>query len=462
MSHPSYTQSLKTTDPQLYNLIKDEHTRQANTLNLIASENYTYRTVMQASSSMLTNKYSEGTVKNRYYGGSQCIDHIESLAQTRALALFNLDPAIWAVNVQPYSGSSANFAVYTALASPGDRIMGLDLPHGGHLTHGYKTPTKNVSASSLYFNSSPYKLDKHALIDYNLVQAHFDQFLPHILICGYSAYSRDIDYKRMRDIADTNSAYLLADISHISALVASGLMNNPFHHCDVVTTTTHKGLRGPRAALIFHRKHIKKPGTHTHIDITDKINSAVFPMLQGGPHNHTIAAVASALAHAAHPTFKLYCKQVIMNSRALCNHLMNLGFVVLTAGTDNHMFLIDLTNKLVDPSLLEHMCDVLNININRNTIPGDTTALRPSGIRIGTYAITTREMLTEHMRDIAHIINDVVDLCRAMTTSHMTKHDFSLALDASLQTPALKDLAYRISHITRSFPIPPRFTIDLD
>ncbi|AFN82470.1 serine-glycine hydroxymethyltransferase [Encephalitozoon romaleae SJ-2008] len=449
-----WTGSMETSDPELHALINGETERQKKTINLIASENYVHQSVMEANGSILTNKYSEGRVGERYYGGTHWIDRIEALCQKRALELFSLDPDVWGVNVQAYSGSPANFAVYTGLVPPGGKIMGLDLPSGGHLTHGYKTRTRKISATSVYFDSRSYKIGSDGLIDYSGLEESFMEFLPHLLICGYSAYSRDIDYKRLSMIANKNNAFLFGDISHISPLIASGLMESPFKYCDVVMTTTHKGLRGPRGALIFYRRSVRK-GEEV-VDLETKINFAVFPMLQGGPHNHTIAGIASMLLHAKSPSFVEYARRVVENSKTLCNHLLSLGYKVPTGGTDNHMFLVDLRGKGVDGSIVEHMCDALEISVNRNTVVGDTSPLNPSGIRVGTYAVTARGFGADEMKEVGDIINSIVCLCREVSMGkRMSKAEVEKVTSSEefAGNSLAVDIKRRISSLVDAHPI---------
>jgi glycine hydroxymethyltransferase len=386
-------QSLEDTDSEIYNLIVEEYDRQRDSIELIASENYTSAAVRDCLGSVLTNKYSEGYPGARYYGGNQVIDRIERLCQERALNAFNLSAEHWAVNVQPYSGSPANFAVYTALLQPHDRIMGLDLPSGGHLTHGFQTAKRRVSATSVYFESMPYRVGPDGLIDYDEMERLAAAFKPKLLIVGASAYSRDFDYERFRAVADKVGAYLMADIAHISGFVATGLMRNPFDYCDVVTTTTHKTLRGPRSGLIFMKKELEQ-----------KVKDAVFPGLQGGPHEHQIAAVATQLREVATPGFAAYMTTVRDNSRALAAALEGAGYSVITGGTDNHLFLLDLRPKGITGAEAEKALEAAGISVNKNTIPGDISALRPSGIRIGTPAVTTRGLQTKDMKQIAEFI----------------------------------------------------------
>jgi glycine hydroxymethyltransferase len=393
------SQSLKD-DSELYQILQKETNRQRCSLELIASENFTSKAVLEANGTIFTNKYSEGYPGKRYYGGNEHIDELEELCKARALAAFNLDKEIWDVNVQSYSGSTANFAVYTALLQPNDRLMGLDLPAGGHLTHGYYTATKKISNSSIYFQSLPYSLNSEFLIDYDGMERDAIKFKPRLLIVGASAYSRDYDYKRFREISDINKSYLMADISHISGLVASGLLNNPFEYSDVVTTTTHKTLRGPRAALIFYKKELKS-----------EIDFAVFPSSQGGPHNNTISAITTALKQVNTDEFKEYSKQVIQNAKVMSDKLIELGFEILTGGTDNHLILVNLKNKGITGNQFEKIAEMCNVSVNKNTIFTDKSAFNPSGIRIGSPAMTTRGFKEDDFIFVAEIINEITNLC---------------------------------------------------
>ncbi|EPS97394.1 hypothetical protein FOMPIDRAFT_1166487 [Fomitopsis schrenkii] len=393
-------------DPEVKNIIDKETWRQFSGLELIASENLTSQAVMEANGSILTNKYSEGLPNARYYGGNEWIDELEVLCRKRALEAFHLDPAKWGVNVQPYSGSTANFAALTALLQPQDRLMGLGLPDGGHLTHGYYTAKKKMTASSIYFQSFPYALDPTTqLIDYKQLASQAKIFKPQLIICGASAYPRDWDYAALRATADEHGAFLMADIAHTSGLVAAGELADPFQFCDVVTTTTHKTLRGPRAGLIFFRKDSEKAK-----DLEKRVNDAVFPACQGGPHNNTIAGIATALKQASSPTWKAYAKQVIANAKTLGDELVGAGYKLQTKGTDNHLVLWDLRPLGLTGSKLEKLCDLVGITINKNAVSGDASAQTPGGIRLGTSALTSRNMLEDDMKVVAGFLHRAVQL----------------------------------------------------
>jgi len=344
----------------------------------------------------LTNKYSEGQVGKRYYGGNEYIDEIESLCMSRALDLFDLDPDEWGVNVQPYSGSPANFAAYTALLAPHDRIMGLDLPSGGHLTHGFQTAKRKVSATSVYFESMPYVVDPHTgLVDYDDMERRARMFMPKLLIAGGSAYVREWDYARMRRAADSVGAILMVDMAHVSGLVAGGAAASPFEYADIVTSTTHKTLRGPRSGMIFGRR-----------DLMDMIDSAVFPMLQGGPHNHQIGALAVALREASEPEFAEYAANVVSNARALGEGLARRGYDLVTGGTDNHIVLWDVKSTTgLTGSKVERLLELAGITVNKNSIPGDTSAISPGGVRLGTPALTSRGLDVDDFDTVAEFLH---------------------------------------------------------
>ena len=382
-------------DPDLCRLIEREKARQRSSLVLIASENFTSRAVLDALGSVLSNKYSEGYPGARYYGGNENIDQVELLCQRRALEAFRLDPSEWGVNVQSLSGSPANFQVYTALLETHGRILSLDLPHGGHLSHGFQTPTKKISMVSRYFESMPYRLNEDTgRIDYDQMERSAELFRPKMIVAGASAYSRLIDYERIRSIADGVGAYVLADMAHISGLVAAGVVPSPFPYADVVTTTTHKSLRGPRGAMIFFRRGKKgetSKGGPVMYDLEERINFAVFPGLQGGPHNHTIGALAVALRQASTPEFAEYQRRVLRNCASLSSELIRLGYGIVSGGTDNHLVLVDVkASRGIDGARVERILELACIATNKNTIPGDTSALTPGGIRMGSPALTSR------------------------------------------------------------------------
>lgn len=406
---------LSNQDPELLGLIEQEKARQRNSLVLIASENFTSRAVLEALGSVLSNKYSEGYPSKRYYGGNENIDQVELLCQQRALDAFQLDPAEWGVNVQSLSGSPANFQVYTALLETHDRILSLDLPHGGHLSHGFQTPTKKISAVSRYFESMPYQLDpKTGTIDYNQMEKSAALFRPKLIVAGASAYARLIDYERIRSIADDVGAYVLADIAHISGLVSANVIPSCFPYADVVTTTTHKSLRGPRGAMIFYRKGQKgvdKKGNPIMYDLEEKINFAVFPGLQGGPHNHTIGALAVCLKQANTPEFVEYQKQVLKNCSRLADELNKRGYHMVSGGTDNHLVLVDMkSSRKIDGARVERVLEMACIATNKNTIPGDKSALIPGGIRMGTPALTSRGLTEDDFTTVAEFFDRAVSI----------------------------------------------------
>ncbi|MHC4755730.1 MAG: serine hydroxymethyltransferase, partial [Planctomycetota bacterium] len=375
--------ALEQYDPQIYELIRQEKARQSGAIRLIPSENYVSAAVMQGTGSCLTNKYAEGYPGKRYYEGQQVTDLIETIARDRAKKLFKADHA----NVQPYSGSVANLAAYMALAQPGDTIMGLSLPHGGHLTHGWK-----VTASGKVFKSAQYGVNPETgRFDYDQIADLAKKNKPKIIISGATAYPREIDFEIFGQIAKDVGAYHVSDIAHIAGLVVAGIHKSPVPYADIVSTTTHKTLRGARGGMLLCKKE--------HADNVDK---AVFPGLQGGPHLHTITAIAVALAEADTPEFINYAKQVVKNAKALSEKLLEYGFNLVSGGTDNHLMLIDLRNKNVQGKKLAKALDRAGIVCNYNTIPNDPAPpFNPSGIRIGTPSITTRGMKEEQAVQVA-------------------------------------------------------------
>lgn len=412
---------LKDVDPAVYQIVQKETQRQKQFINLIPSENFTSQAVLDALGSIMQNKYSEGYPGARYYGGNEFIDEAERLCQKRALETFLLKENEWGVNVQPLSGSPANLYAYSAVLNAHDRIMGLDLPHGGYLSHGYQTPTKKISAISKYFETLPYRLDEATgLIDYNKLLDLATLYRPKIIIAGTSAYSRLIDYARMRQICDSVGAYLLSDMAHISGLVAGQAIPSPFQYSDIVTTTTHKSLRGPRGAMIFFRKGVRstneKTGKQEMYDLEGPINSSVFPGHQGGPHNHTITALAVALHQAQQPIFKDYQQQVLKNAKALAKRLGaskqegGLGYTVVSGGTDNHLVLIDLKPAGIDGARIERILELVGVASNKNTVPGDVSAMKPGGLRMGTPAMTTRGFKEQDFERVGDIVHRAVEI----------------------------------------------------
>ena len=432
---------LAETDPELFDIMEHEKRRQRTSLVLIPSENFTSKAVLDALGSVMSNKYSEGYPAARYYGGNEFIDMAEDLCRDRALAAFGADPAQWGVNVQTLSGSPANFCVFSAVCKPHDRIMGLDLPHGGHLSHGFQTPTKKVSMVSVYFETMPYRLDEATgYIDYDALEASAALFRPKVIIAGTSAYARHIDYKRMREICDKVGAYMLADMAHISGLVAAGVVPSPFEFADIVTTTTHKSLRGPRGAMIFFRKGVRsvnKKGVETMYDLEGPINASVFPGHQGGPHNHTITALATALKQAASPEFKAYQEQVLSNSQAFASAMTSRGYTLVSGGTSNHLLLVDLKPSGIDGARVEAVLEMASIALNKNTVPGDKSAFIPGGIRVGTPALTSRGFEEGHFEDVAEFIHRGVEIAKEVNGSGIGSKlaDFKAALKAQEWAP---------------------------
>ncbi|HJC73362.1 MAG TPA: serine hydroxymethyltransferase [Candidatus Mediterraneibacter faecavium] len=383
---------IMTTDPEIADVIKAEMERQNSHIELIASENWVSKAVMAAMGSPLTNKYAEGYPGKRYYGGCQCVDVAENLARERAKELFGCEYA----NVQPHSGAQANMAVFFAILNPGDTYMGMNLDHGGHLTHG-----SPVNMSGKYFNVVPYGVNEDGVIDYDNVLKIAKECKPKMIVAGASAYARTIDFKRFREIADEVGAYLMVDMAHIAGLVAAGLHPSPIPYAHVTTTTTHKTLRGPRGGMILSSNEMNEKFN---------FNKAVFPGIQGGPLMHVIAAKAVCFKEALTPEFKEYQKQVVKNAKALCEGLKKRGVKIVSGDTDNHLMLVDLTEKNVSGKELEKRLDDAHITCNKNTIPNDPRSpFVTSGVRLGTPAVTTRGMNEEDMDKIAEIIAMVIE-----------------------------------------------------
>ncbi|WP_373687912.1 serine hydroxymethyltransferase [Clostridium estertheticum] len=382
---------LKSSDLAIYEIIEEEDTRQEDHIELIASENFVSRAVLEANGSILTNKYAEGYPGKRYYGGCEVVDKVEDLARTRIKELFGAEHA----NVQPHSGSQANMAVYFSVLKPGDTVLGMNLSHGGHLTHG-----SPVNFSGILYNFVPYGVDLETeTIDYEKVRALAKEHNPKMIVVGASAYPRTINFKLFREICDEVNAYMFVDMAHIAGLVATGAHESPVPYADFVTTTTHKTLRGPRGGVILCKEKYAK-----------QIDKSIFPGMQGGPLMHTIAAKAVCFGEALKPEFKVYIEQVVKNAKLLGKELQKYGFKLVSGGTDNHLLLIELTNKNITGKEAEKLLDIVGITVNKNTVPNETLSpFVTSGIRIGTPAVTTRGFKEEEMKIIAELINETIE-----------------------------------------------------
>lgn len=393
--------TLQQTDPTIAELIQQELARQREGLEMIPSENFTSPAVMEAMGSALTNKYSEGYPGRRYYGGNQVIDKVEDLARERAKKLFGVEHA----NVQPYSGSPANLAIYFALLEPGDLILGMDLAQGGHLTHGYK-----LNVSGKFFHSAGYGVHPEThLLDFDAIRDKALEVKPKLIVCGATAYPRIIDFEAFRKIADEVGAYLVADISHISGLIVAGVHPSPVPYADVVMTTTHKTMRGPRGAMILVPRVADRIRPELKKNMAQRIDSAIIPGLQGGPHNHQTAAIAVALHEASQPSFVEYGKQIVQNAQALAATLTSAGLKLITGGTDNHLILADVSPFHITGKEAERLLDSVGVTLNANLIPYDTRKpLDPSGIRLGTPALTTRGFTGNDMQKIGEMIVNVL------------------------------------------------------
>lgn len=437
--------ALQQTDPIIYDAIEAEKKRQFEGLEMIPSENYVSEAVLEAMGSILTNKYSEGFPGHRYYGGNTHIDVIETVAQDRAKTLFGVPY----VNVQPYSGSPANFAVYNAVLNPGDVISGMNLMDGGHLTHGWK-----VSATAKYFESHPYHVKPDGYVDFEEFENIVKEFRPKLIWCGATAYSRQIEYAKFAEIADSVGAYLVADIAHVAGLIAGGVHPSPVPYAHIITTTTHKTLRGPRGAMIMVTdKGLAKDG-----ELAAKIDKSIFPGLQGGPHNHTSAAIAVALKEASEPSFTAYAQQIIKNTKTLESEFNKAGVKIVSGGSDNHLLLLDLSEYGALGSQLEYALDVAHITANKNTIPGEPNSpFYPSGLRLGTPALTTRGFKE---RDMVKVASWIVQVINHIKDERLPKgKDGRLAFLETWKAkadvdPVLLKIGAEIKSFTASFPIP--------
>jgi glycine hydroxymethyltransferase len=438
-------------DEEVYTLIQKETKRQFQCLELIASENFASLAALQAMGTHIHNKYAEGYPGARYYGGNTYTDAIETLCQNRALSAFKLNPAEWGVNVQAYSGSPANVAVFTALIPVGGRIMGLALADGGHLTHGHRKGFNNISASSKFWQTFPIRVDpKTSLLNYAELDVNAKLFNPHIIIAGTSAYPRHLDYAAFRRTADSVGAILMADMAHIAGLVSAGLAPSPFEYCDVVTTTTHKTLRGVRGAMIFYRKGDRKVGKkRVPYDFERRINAAVFPGLQGGPHMHQIAGITVAFKDVVTPEFKEYQRSMIANMKALANYLSKNGIKLVTGGTDTHLALLDLRDQKIDGSKFEWILDAANITVNKNTIPGDTNAGQPRGIRVGAPALTSRGLKEKDFEQVGALILRGLDIGKRIKAKKLAA--FKQAVEGNPEVEALKK---DVIAFATTFPLP--------
>jgi len=438
--------NLRESDPTLYASLDAERRRQREGVELIPSENYVSEAVLEAMGSVFTNKYSEGYPGRRYYGGNEHVDEVERLAQERAKALFGVPHA----NVQPYSGSPANLAVYFALCRPGDPIMGQNLPDGGHLTHGW-----NVSISGTYFKSVPYHVKADGYIDVDEVWRLAREHRPRLIWCGATAYVREFPFAELASVADEVDAYFAADIAHIAGLVIAGAHASPVPHAHVITTTTHKTLRGPRGAMIL----VTERGLKKDPDLAKKIDQAIFPGLQGGPHDHTTAAIAVALGEAMRPEFRAYGAQIVRNANAFGEALKRVGFTLVTGGTDNHMLLIDLTPSGPGRGVfLQEALDRVGITVNKNTVPREpSSAFYPSGIRLGTPAATTRGMREPEMDQLAAWIGAVAGRITRFTLPEERKartdalHEFRRAIQEDADLARIRE---EVRQFCLRFPVP--------
>ncbi len=434
-------------DPDIHNLILGEEKRQKEGLELIPSENYTSEAVMESMGSILTNKYSEGYSRKRYYGGQEFIDQIETLAIERAKSLFKVAHA----NVQPYSGSPANLAVYLATCQPGDTIMGLNLPDGGHLTHGWK-----VSATAMFYKSVPYHVKEDGRVDLDEVERLAREHKPKLIWVGATAYCYQYEYDRYAEIADSVGAYLAADIAHVAGLIAAGAHPSPAAHADIITSTTHKTLRGPRGGIIM----VTEKGLKKDPDLADKIDKAIFPGLQGGPHDHQTAAIAIALKEAATPEFEEYGHQIVKNAKALAASLIKNGFKLVSGGTENHLILIDLEPQFGPGGGIfgSEVLEAAGMTVNKNTIPKDPgSAFYPSGLRLGSPALTTRGFKEADFEKVGDWISRAIKAAPgyALPSEKTERVAYIKKFKAEIKENAeLKNIREEIKEFTKDFPVP--------
>ncbi len=438
---------IQSEDMEIYGLIKQEAARQKEGLELIPSENYTSAAVMESMGSILTNKYSEGYAKKRYYGGNEFIDGVEILAVERAKKLFKVPHA----NVQPYSGSPANFAVYMACCNPGDTIMGLNLPDGGHLTHGWK-----VSATAIFYKSVPYHVKEDGRIDFDEVWKLAKEHKPKLIWSGATAYCYNYDYDKFAEIADSVGAYFAADIAHVAGLIAAGAHNDPVPYAHIVTSTTHKTLRGPRGGIIM----VTDKGLHKDPELGDKIDKAVFPGLQGGPHDHQTGAIAIALKEAATPAFKEYGHQVVKNAKVLAQTLVKHGLKLVSGGTENHLILVDLEPQFGPGGGVfgSEVLEAAGMTVNKNTIPKDPSSpFYPTGIRLGSPATTTRGMKEKEMEKIgewiARAIMEMKDCKLPEKKEERSAYIAQFKKDVAANA-AIKKIREEVRELCKNFPVP--------
>lgn len=431
-------------DKEVYALLQKEQKRQKEWLNLIASENYTSKAVLEAEGTVLTNKYSEGYPGMRHYGGNEVVDQVETLCQDRALSLFDLHPSKWGVNVQSIAGTQANSQVYHALMKPHERLMGLSLTHGGHMSFGYQTDKLKVSCVSAYYDTLPYEVDlASGRIDYDDLEKFALRFRPKVLVAGASSYCRLIDYRRLKSICAQVGAYLVVDIAHIAGQIVARLVPSPFEHADVVTTATQKTLRGPRGAMIFFRKELEGP-----------INFAVFPASQGGPHNHTIMAIAVSLGQANTPEFREYQRQLMANAQCMEDALIKNGYSLVSGGTDIHMVVVSLVDKGIDGARVNAACERAHISVSATAVPGDKWSL-PRAIRLGTTPMTTRGFVEKDFENVVLLLNKIVKLSikvqTALPENANKLRDFKAALSAR---PEFDELVEEVREWVGDLPLP--------